>query len=66
MDKNEISKNTIRIVKGSITAIIITLILLLIFAFILTYTDIQENVMGPVIIIISAISILIVSLNKKL
>lgn len=59
LDKNEVMQNFIRIIKGSVTAIIITLILLFIFAAILTYTSIQEGVISPVIIIITAISILI-------
>ena len=59
LDKNELSTNLIRIVKGSITAIIVTLILLFVFAILLTYTKIQENVINPVVIIVTAISILI-------
>ena len=59
LDKNEIMQNFTRILKGSVTAIIITLILLFIFAIILTYTSLQEEVISPVIIIITAISILI-------
>ena len=59
LDKNELSSNLIRIVKGSITAIVITLILLFIFAILLTYTSLQENVINPVVIVITAISILI-------
>ena len=59
LDKSELSANFIRIIKGSITAIIITLILLFIFAILLTYTKLQENVINPVVIVISAISILI-------
>lgn len=59
LDKNEISANLIRIVKGSITAIISTLILLFIFSILLTYTKLQENIINPVIIIVTAISILI-------
>lgn len=57
--ESEFSKNIIRIIKGSVTAIILTLILLLIFAIILTYTPLQENAINPVIIVISGISILI-------
>lgn len=57
--KSEFSKNVIRIIKGSITAIILTLILLLIFALLLTYTKLQENLINPVIIVISGVSILI-------
>lgn len=59
VNENEFSKNIVRILKGSVTAIILTLILLLIFAAILTYTSIGENVIKPVIIVISGISILV-------
>ncbi len=58
-DKKELSTNLMRIVKGSITAIIITLLLLFIFAILLTYTNLQENIINPVLIVITAISILI-------
>lgn len=59
LDKNKLSANLIRIVKGSVTSIIITLILFFIFAVLLTYTKLQENIISPVVIVISAISILI-------
>ncbi len=47
------------ILKGVGISFICTLILLLIFAAILTYTSVNENTMNPVIIVITAISILI-------
>ena len=59
LEKSEASTNLMRIVKGSIVAIIITLLLLFIFAILLTYTNLQENIINPVIIVITAISILI-------
>ncbi len=59
IEKNEWVQNIIRVVKGSIAAIIITLFCLFIFAMLLTYTSIQENTIQPVIIVITAISILI-------
>ena len=59
LDKNELSANLIRILKGSITAIVITLILLFIFAILLTYTKLQENIISTVVIVVTAISILI-------
>ena len=59
IDKSEFSLNLTRIIKGSVTAIIITLILLFVFAILLTYTNIQENLINPVVIVITAISILI-------
>lgn len=51
--------NLIRILKGSVTAIIITLILLIIYSAILTYTNVNESTMKITIIVITAISILI-------
>ena len=59
MEKNQYLENLIRIVKGSILAIGITMIALLIFAIILTYTDISENYIYVGIIVVTAISILL-------
>ena len=53
------SNSLIRILKGSMIAIAVTIILLIIFAAILTYSNINENTMPTVIIIITAFSILI-------
>ena len=47
------------IIKGIIVSIIFSLISLIIFATILTYTDLSESTIYPVIIILSALSILI-------
>ena len=53
-------ENTItNIAKGVGIALLTTFILLLIFATILTYTQVNENLTNPVIIIVTAISILI-------
>ena len=52
INENKMMKNVVRIAKGSATALIITLVLLLIFAMLLTFTSIQENTIKPVIIII--------------
>ena len=49
----------INLLKGTLIAIIISIILLLIFAAVLTYSNINENVIPTVIIIITAFSILI-------
>lgn len=57
--ESEFSKNLIRIIKGSITSIILTIILLLVFATVLTYTPLKESTINPVIIVITGISILI-------
>ena len=51
--------NIIRILKGTGLAIIITLVLLMIYSMLLTYTNINEKTMKVTIIIITAISILI-------
>ena len=59
LDKSIRKQNVIRIAKGSIIAILMTLILLFIFSIILTYTGLQENCITPVIIVITAISILV-------
>ncbi len=57
--KGEFNKNISRIIKGSIFAIIISLLLLFIYANLLTYTNIPETSIVPVVITISGISILV-------
>ncbi len=47
------------IFKGVSIALITTMLLLFIFAIILTYTNVSENTITPVIIIVTAISILL-------
>lgn len=61
ISKEDISKekNSIKIIKGSVIAIILSLILLTIYAILLSYTTISENTMVPIIITITGISILI-------
>ena len=54
--KNKTIKN---IMKGTGIALITTVLLLLIFSIILTYTNIDEKVINPVIMIVTAISILL-------
>ena len=53
------NKTFISILKGVLISLIATFLLLLIFSLVLTYTDIQENVISPVIIVVTGISILI-------
>ena len=53
------SKNFIKIIKGAIISIILTLILLTIYAALLSFTSISEGTMVPVVLIVSAVSILI-------
>ncbi len=56
MEKN---MNFLNIIKGVAISIIFTLIALFIFSLILTYTNISEKFIAPVIIVITAISIFI-------
>ena len=59
-------ENTItNIAKGVGIALLASLILLLVFAIVLTYTNVSENIINPVIIVITAISILIGSSTRK-
>ena len=57
--EESISGNFINILKGVIISIIFTLIFLFVFSLILTYTNISETFITPVIIVITAISIFI-------
>ena len=52
-EKSELRKNSVRIIKGSIFAIIISFILLLIFAMLLCYTNLSENTIKPVVLVIT-------------
>lgn len=61
-EESEVKKKIIRIIKGSIFAIITSVILLLIFAVLLCYTNLAESTMLPVILVITGISILIGSM----
>lgn len=57
--EERISGNFFYILKGVLISIIFTLIFLFIFSIILTYTNISESLITPVIIVITAISIFI-------
>ena len=57
--EESISGNFLNILKGVIISIIFTLFFLFIFSIILTYTNISETFITPVIIVITAISIFI-------
>ena len=56
---SEGGKNFLSILKGCLISIIITLLMLFVFSIILTYTSVSENVIQPVIIVLTAISIII-------
>lgn len=56
---SESGNNIKRIIKGSVFSIVITLIGLLVYSIILSYTSISETTMPATIIIVTAVSILI-------
>ena len=58
-------KSTKNIFKGVGISLILTIILLFIFSLILAYTNVNENTIRPVIIVVTAISILFRKLNCK-
>lgn len=55
----EKNNNMVKIIKGSIIAMIITMIALTVYAAILAYTSVSETTMVPVVLTITGISILI-------
>ena len=59
INKINLNNNIVKVIKGSIIAFLISIMLLFIFAILLLYTNIQENTIKPVVIIISIISILV-------
>lgn len=61
MNQTQIKEENIiiNVLKGAGISLLMTVILLIIFSLLLTYTNIQENVINPVIIMITAVSILI-------
>ena len=58
--------NIVRILKGSGFAIVITIILLIVYSCILTYTNVDESTMPVVVITITALSILVGSLISSM
>jgi len=59
INSSEPNRNFMTILKGSAISIGLTLIALLVFSYILTYTNVSEDTTFPVIVIITAVSILI-------
>ena len=59
LEKKQKERNVSRIVIGSVFAILLTFVFLLLFSVMLTYTNISEKTITPVVIVITAISILI-------
>ena len=62
-DENGLKKNIFRILKGTLISIVITIVFLLIFSVILTYTQISEKTIPTTIIAITGVSILIRKFN---
>ena len=56
--KDILGSNFIKIIKGIAISGVITLVLLLIYAIVLTYTNVGESTMVPAIILITSVSIL--------
>ena len=65
-EENSKTGNILKIIKGSIFSIVLSLLLLLITAIVLTYTNVSENIIPTAIIIISALSILIGSIISSM
>lgn len=60
MEVSSIENKTFKnVLKGIIIAFITTLVLILIFALLLTYTNISEDTIFPVVVVITGISILL-------
>lgn len=58
-NNDNLKVNIIRIIKGSLLSIIVSVIFLIIFAMLLTYTSLSENTITPVILTIVGFSILL-------
>ena len=65
MNTEGTTSNLVRVLKGSVFAVVLTLILLLIYSALLTYTNLNESTMPIFIIAITAISILVGSLMSS-
>lgn len=57
--EEKVVKSYLYIIKGFFISIISTLILILLFSILLTYTNVSERLINPFIIVITCISILI-------
>lgn len=64
--KENSSNGFVKIIKGSVLAILISIVLLFIASALLTYTNIKETTIPVIIIVISAISIFIGSLISSI
>ena len=70
-NNDNLKANIIRIIKGSLLSIIVSVIFLIVFAMLLTYTSLSENTITPIVLGIVGLSILLGSylstkkINKK-
>ena len=70
-NNDNLKANIIRIIKGSLLSIIVSVIFLIVFAMLLTYTSLSENTITPIVLAIVGLSILLGSylstkkINKK-
>lgn len=62
-EENAFTKNLLKILKGTSISVVTTLILLLVFSIILTYTNVSESTIPTVIIGITGVSILVRKFN---
>lgn len=65
MNTEGTTSNLVRVLKGSVFAVVLTLILLLIYSALLTYTNLNESTMPVFIIGITVISILVGSIMSS-
>lgn len=59
VNENNTSNTILKVLRGGLLAIVASILMLIIFAAFLTYTNVNESVIPTVLIIITAISILI-------
>lgn len=59
MNKENFKNNFMQIIIASVISIITSLMLIFVFSIILTYTNVKETLISPVLIVITVISVLI-------
>lgn len=66
MNTKNLNNNIVKVIVGSLISIILTIIMLFIYAGILVSTDVKESTMKPIVIAISGFSIIIGSFISSL
>ena len=64
-EESEIKKKIVSILKGSAISIILSIILLTIFALLLTYTTLSESTIVPVVLTITGIILQVIAKKHK-